>query len=49
MDPKIFAEIALKNGPDLEAVVAILGVANIAKAMPHILAIMATVQAAQKS
>ena len=48
MDPKLFAEIAAKNGADLEAIIAIFGITNIVKAMPHIMAIMATVQAAQK-
>ena len=48
MDPKLFAEIAIKNGPDLEALIAIFGITNIVKAMPHLMAIAATVQAAQK-
>jgi hypothetical protein len=48
MDPKLFAEIAVKNGPDLEAIIAIFGIANIVKAMPHFMNILATVQAQQK-
>jgi hypothetical protein len=47
MNPAVIAEIASKNGPDLEAIVSTIGIANLLKLVPHFMNILATVQAAQ--
>jgi hypothetical protein len=48
MDPKIAVEIATKNSADVEAIVAIIGVTNLLKLVPHFMNILATVQAQPK-
>jgi hypothetical protein len=47
MNPLLLAEIALKNGSDIEAIVAKIGIATLLSLAPNFMAILATVQAAQ--
>jgi hypothetical protein len=48
MNPTLIAEIVAKNGPDIEAIIATIGITNLLKLVPHLMAILATVQAQQK-
>jgi len=47
MNPQLLALLAEKNSADLEAIVNKIGVANLIALLPHIVAILETVQAAQ--
>ena len=45
MNPQLLALIAEKNGADLEAIVNKIGVTNLIALLPHIVAILETIQA----
>lgn len=47
MTPELMAEIAAKNGPDLEAIIAKIGIATLLVLAPNFMAIVKTVQAHQ--
>lgn len=44
MNPQLLSLIAEKNAADLEAIVNKIGVANLIALMPHIVAILETIQ-----
>ncbi len=44
MNPELIAEIASKNGPDLEAIIAKIGIATLLALAPNFMAIVKTVQ-----
>jgi hypothetical protein len=46
MNPTVIAVLA-KNQPDIEAIINKIGIANLLALMPHVMAILATVEAAQ--
>lgn len=45
MNPAQVALLVEKNGADIKALIDIFGIENILKAMPHLMNIMATLQA----
>ena len=47
MNAQLLALLAEKNAPDLEAIVAKVGLPTLISLLPHLANIMATVQAAQ--
>jgi hypothetical protein len=47
MNPELIAEIASKNGPDLEAIIAKIGIATLLALAPNFMNIVKTVQAHQ--
>lgn len=47
MNPLLLAELAAKNGSDIEAIVSAIGIKTLLSLAPHFMAIIATVQAAQ--
>ena len=49
MNPAIFLALAEKNGPDIEAILAKVPITTLLALAPHLYAILATIQAQQKS
>jgi len=49
MDPALLAALIAKNSGDLEAIVAKVGFPTLLALLPHILAILATVQQQEKA
>jgi hypothetical protein len=47
MTPELMAEIASNNGPDVEAIIAKIGIATLLALVPNFMAIAKTVQAHQ--
>lgn len=47
MTPELLAELAAKNGPDVEAIIAKIGVATLLALAPNFMNIVKTVQAHQ--
>ena len=44
MDPALLAALAEKNAPDIEAIIAKVGIGTLLALLPHLLAIATTIQ-----
>ena len=49
MNPELLAALAQKNATDIEAIIAKIGIPTLLSLLPHLLAIVNTIEAQQKT